>query len=115
MTGVVYPALDDLPDERWEAGQEQHRRRIAPVVLIVYGALLGAAAWRTVAGHLTSGTYACFAGIALALAVTAFSAAPTHGKLGASRTPQLMRRLLMADQIRLAAALLAVLGAASAL
>jgi len=43
--------------------------------------------------------------------VTATAAAPTHGRLGRGRTPELVARLLVADRVRLGCAVLALAGA----
>jgi hypothetical protein len=103
VTGVVYPALATRTEAEWPHAHDKHRRSIAPVVLVVYGALLGTGAWLVTSGPSTLGRLALGA-TALAFATTAFGAAPTHGRL-TTPEPGLVSRLLVIDRWRCAAAL----------
>lgn len=113
VTGVVYPALATRTAAEWPAAHDRHRRSIAPVVLVVYGALLGTGAWLVASGPSPAGWLA-LAATALAFVLTAAGAAPTHGRLE-SPTPALLSRLLVVDRMRCAAALAGAVGAVAAL
>ena len=102
VTILVYPVLGARPADEWEPAHARHSRAIAPVVLLVYAALLGTGAALVLAGPDLAGWFA-LVGAASALAVTAFAAAPLHGRLGA-RDDILVRRLLLADRWRCLAA-----------
>ena len=72
----------------------------APLVLVVYGAVVISGAALVLSGPGPAGWLAL--GVtAAALAVTAFAAAPTHGRL-ADRDDALVTRLLVADRWRCA-------------
>lgn len=114
VTLVVYPALADVGGTGWRRAHEAHSRRVAVVVLLVYAALVAACSWVLVAGPRTPAAYAALAGAALAGLTTALVAAPAHARLGRGRTDALVGRLLAADRVRLAGALVA-LGGATAL
>jgi hypothetical protein len=113
VTGVVYPALATRTPAEWPAAHDRHRRSIAPVVLVVYGALLGTGAWLCVSGAAVLGWLA-LAATALALALTAFGAAPIHGRLQQPETG-LVNRLLLVDRLRCGAAVTGALLAVAAL
>jgi hypothetical protein len=81
------------------------------VVAVVYGALLAAVAWVAVDGIHDAGTVVALVGVALSLATTALVAAPVHSRLAQGRDETLLRRLLVADVVRTAGAVLAVAGA----
>lgn len=102
VTAVVYPALATRTAAEWPHAHDRHRRTIAPVVLVVYGSLLGTGAWLVAAGPSTLGWLALGATV-LAFATTAFGAAPTHGRLTAPE-PGLVARLLLVDRWRCVAA-----------
>lgn len=108
---VVYPALADVPEERWAAAHDRHTRRIGRVVAVVYPLVLAAAVWLALAEPLSGAAVLALGGTALALGTTALVAAPTHGRLGHGRTPQLIRRLLRADAVRTLGAVLGLAGA----
>ncbi|PRY15343.1 hypothetical protein [Kineococcus rhizosphaerae] len=114
MTAVVYPALAATPGADFVRVHTAHSRRITPVVAGVYGALLAAWGWVLVSAPLTPWLLAALVGSAGALGSTALVAAPTHARLGRDGPrPPLLRRLLRADAVRCAGALLtlaAVLG-----
>jgi hypothetical protein len=105
VTAVVYPALAEVPPDRWGPAHAAHRRRITAVVAPVY-ALAGAACLRVLtAGPRTPLTSLAMAGTAAAVASTALVAGPTHARLGrGGPTPALLARLRTADRVRLAGA-----------
>ena len=113
VTVVVYPALRDLPPDTWPAGHAAHSRRISVVVVPVYLSVLLACGWSLYDGAATSwGGVLAVGGNALAVASTAFVAAPTHGRLGREGPrPEFVARLLLADRVRLLAVLVALAGA----
>jgi hypothetical protein len=114
VTLVVYPALADLPPDGWGPAHDAHSRRITPVVGVVYLAALVACGGALLQAP-SPGVLVAVAGTLAAVAVTAVSAAPTHGRLGRGREDALVRRLLRADRLRCAAALVALAGAVAAL
>ena len=108
VTVVVYPALADLPADRWSAGHDAHSRRVVAVVGPVYLAVAAASLWALVALPLKIPLLLAVLGSGLAELATAFVAAPVHGRLGREgRTPRLVGRLLGADRVRLFGAALA--------
>ena len=113
---VVYPALVDgarEPGVDWPTRHDAHSRRIAWVVGPLY-LLVAAACVRTLLDGPVGWAWVVLTGNAAAALLTAALAAPTHGRLGAhGPTPALLGRLLLADRLRTAAALVA--GAASLL
>ncbi len=112
VTLVVYPTLTQVGPERWAEAHRDHSRRIARVVGVVYPAVAAGCLWVLLAGPVETATVAAVAGNAIAASATALVAAPTHGSLGRSGPrPALLRRLLVADRIRLLAALAALLAA----
>ena len=112
VTVLVYPALAEVPPDRWTVAHARHSRRIAPLVGVVYAALLasGAAAVLDGPGPLGWVALALTAG---ALAVTATLAAPLHGRLTPD-TDDLRSRLLTVDRARCAFAVAGALAAAAA-
>lgn len=114
VTGLVYPALARVPAEDWPAAHDTHSRRITPLVAVVYGAAVVTSAGTLRQSPGSAGARVAALGTAGAVLVTAAVAAPTHGRLGRGRTPQLVTRLLVADRVRLGCALLALAGAVAA-
>lgn len=113
VTLVVYPALAELAPTAWVAGHAAHSRRATLVVGPVYLAVATACLWALVALPITTAVALAVAGHALAAVITALVAAPAHSRLGRDgRTPEVLRRLLVADRVRLAGALLALIAAA---
>jgi hypothetical protein len=110
VTLIAYPALAATPEDRWPETHAAHGRRITPLVVLVYGLLAGACGWA-----LLSGPRGWTVGAVLAAAVagllTAFGAAPLHGRLGTGRSPLLLHRLLVVDRLRTVAAAVAALAA----
>lgn len=113
ISAVTYPALLKTPDQAWVAAHKDHGRRIAPVVAIVYAAVLGSLVW-AVSTSLTPGVIVAAVGSGLSLATTALVAAPTHSALASGRTTGRVRRLRSADAVRTVGALVAALGAVGA-
>lgn len=112
VTLVVYPALADLEPMAWAAGHAAHSRRITLVVGPVYLAVAAACLWALVARPITAAVAIAVAGHALAAVTTALVAAPAHGRLGRDgRTPEVLQRLLVADRVRLAGAVVGLVGA----
>jgi hypothetical protein len=115
VTVVVYPALADLPADRWAAAHAAHSRRITAVVAPVYVAVAAACLWVLLSGPYPRVLLLAIAGNALAALSTASVAAPTHSRLGREGpTPQVMRRLLRTDQVRLLATVFALAAAVAA-
>ena len=109
VTVVVYPALAEVPADHWAVAHAAHSRRITAVVAPVYVAVAAACLWLLLSGPYTLLLMLAITGNALAGLSTALIAAPTHSRLGREGpTPQLMRRLLLTDQVRLLAAVLAL-------
>ncbi|GAB3464416.1 hypothetical protein AB1207_13845 [Kineococcus endophyticus] len=112
VTAVAYPALVATEADRWAAVHAAHTRRITPVVAAVYGALLASWAWALATLPVGAGLVVAAVGTVLALGTTAAAAAPTHARLGREGPrPELLRRLLRADVVRTAGAVLALAGA----
>ncbi|WP_107772028.1 hypothetical protein [Nocardioides sediminis] len=109
VTVLVYPVLGARSAAEWRPAHDRHSRSIAPLVGVVYLAVLVTGGLLVAAGPDLLG----WLGLALtaaALATTAAVAAPLHGRLDA-RDDALVARLLVADRWRCA---FAVLGAAAA-
>ena len=110
VTLLVYPALAEVPEGTWTAAHAAHARRITPVVALVYAALIGAGTVAVFDDPPPAQTVAV-AVSGLAMVVTAVIAAPAHRRLGASQEPDVLRRLLRADRVRCAAALVSAAAA----
>ena len=118
VTVLVYPALARLPEDAWARGHAAHTRAITPLVAVVYGALLTTCAGAAVStlrgsqgGAAAVAVWVAVGATAVVLALTATLAAPAHGRLSSGRTEPLVRRLLLADRLRLACALVALAAA----
>jgi hypothetical protein len=109
VTLVVYPALARA--ESWERAHAAHTRAITPLVVAVYAALVGSSAWVLVERGTGGWMTVAIAGAGVSLLVTALVAGPAHGRLSSGRDPKLLRRLVVADLVRTAAALVAVVAA----
>jgi hypothetical protein len=103
VSGVVYPALADAPESAWKAIHDAHSRRITPVVVVVYGLLVVACGWAVLAGP-DAWTLVSVLAAAVAGLLTAFGAAPAHGRLGRGWSRELLHRLLLIDRGRTVAA-----------
>lgn len=112
VTAVAYPALAATPPPEFPAAHDAHSRRITPVVALVYGSLLATWVWVAATVDPTPWLWTALAGSVLTGATTAVVAAPTHARLGREGPrPILLARLLRADAVRLAGALLTLVGA----
>jgi len=111
---VVYPALADVAREsprQWSTRHDAHSRRIGYVVAPLYLLVAAACVWVLATGP-QGWAWAALTANAVAAAVTALRAAPTHGRLGREGPdPGLVRTLLRADRWRTAAAVVAVVAA----
>jgi hypothetical protein len=113
VTTLVYPALARVDASRWAGAHDRHSRAITPLVGVVYLLLLATGAWALATLPLTTGLVTTAVGAALSLGTTAAVAAPLHGRLGREGpAPVLVRRLLVADRVRCAGAVLCLAGAA---
>lgn len=112
---LVYPALAEAPEERWARVHAAHSRRITPLVAASYLPLLGVLVWSVLSFPTDPGVLVAAAGAALSFLITATVAAPLHGRLAAGRRDDLVRRLLVADRVRVVGAVICVLGALVAL
>lgn len=117
VTALVYPRLADTSPADWSRVHARHSRVIAPLVAVVYAAVLAACGWALLDPDSSLGAavlVAC-AATAVALGDTALVAAPLHGRLGRSPDtgpdPRLLARLLLADRVRAVAAALAAAAA----
>jgi hypothetical protein len=110
VTVLVYPALARVPAGQWAAAHRAHTRGITGLVALIYGGLAVTGGWALLTGP-DGWTWVALAATAVAVLVTAFVAAPAHGRLAAGPGPALIRRLLRADRVRAAAAVLAVAAA----
>ena len=113
VTVLVYPVLAGTPAADWPSVHARHGRRIAPLVGLVYLAVVVTAVGALLTDPRPAVVAAVAAG-ALALGLAAAVAAPLHGRLGAGRDPDLLHRLLRADRLRCAATVLALTTAALA-
>ncbi|MFY0409045.1 hypothetical protein [Solicola sp. PLA-1-18] len=105
VTLLVYPALGDGPSNTFAERHDRHGRRITPLVVVVYGALVLATGWALVADR-DAGVVTAAVLLVLLLAVTGTRAAPLHGRLGAGWDDDLWRSLVRADVVRLVLAAL---------
>ncbi len=116
VTVLVYPALARVPVDQWSQAHARHSRAIVPIVAVTYASLLTSVGWSVATAPLTAGLLVAAAGVVLALGTTAAVAAPLHGRLGRDGpADKAIRRLLAADRVRTAGAVLATAGAVLAL
>ncbi|GGM81318.1 hypothetical protein GCM10009721_02200 [Terrabacter tumescens] len=114
VTALVYPPLlGDGSD--WSRRHGLHSRRIVPLVVLTYGAVLVSMVWVVAAGAVPASAWVAGGTFALTLLVTAAGAAPLHGRLGRGFDPVVARRLLVVDRWRCALAVLASVAAVVAL
>lgn len=110
VTLVVYPAFGAVRDDDWPEAHAAHSRRIGPVVAVVYG-LLVLAGGASLLGGASAAAMVSVGASLVAILVTAFVAAPAHMQLTPGRPPAVLGRLLVADRVRLAAAVVAAVAA----
>jgi hypothetical protein len=106
VTFLVYPAFRDIPESHWTRFHRDHTRRITWIVIATYALVLGASTWVLASGPRNAGTVTAVSLCALAVLTTAVVAAPAHGTLSVRRDRDL-ERLVRADRVRAAAAVLA--------
>ena len=108
MSSLVYPALVRVPRDGFARAHDAHSRAIVPLVALVYGAALVAAAGAVVTDPTSWLVWLAALATAAAFLVTAFRAAPLHTQLGRrGPEPDLLVALVRADRVRTLAALLA--------
>lgn len=106
---VAYPALADVPSGSWAPAHAAHSRRISWVVAPLYAAVAAACLWSLLSWPVPAAVVVACAGHAVAAGTTALVAAPTHSRLGRDgKRTELVRRLLVADRVRTAGALVAL-------
>ncbi len=121
VTFLVYPALLERGhrgDVDWSQVHQAHSRRIAPLVGVVYGALLVPSlvlTWRLVSEQWSWPEASAVGAAATAFTVTAFVAAPAHGRLGQGWSREVALRLARADVVRVVAAVVCLVGAVASL
>ncbi len=111
VTTVVYPALAEVPENDWTQAHLRHSRRIVPLVGVVYGGVVASAVFSVARRRPTTPALVSALASATSLGTTALVAAPLHGRLGAGREPELIARLLWADRVRSAGAVVAFVAA----
>lgn len=112
VTVLAYPALARVPAASWTEAHARHSRSIVPLVAMSYAGLVAAGAWLLTSSPGPLGVAAVLAA-AGSVVVTAVAAAPTHGRL-VTPDPTLLRRLLLADRVRCACAVLGAVLAVAA-
>lgn len=103
VTVLIYPGFPEVPIADWPRAHAAHGRRITPLVALVYGGLVVSMALVVVAGP-TPPEWVAIAAAGVAMAVTAGIAAPSHGRLSPDRPDAVLRRLRLADRVRVVAA-----------
>ncbi|GAB2571943.1 hypothetical protein [Microlunatus antarcticus] len=112
VTALVYPALARVDGPGFARAHDLHSRGIVPLVGLVYGVVVVSAVGAVVTHPTSFLAWAAALSSAVALATTAFRAAPLHGRLGRrGPEPDLVRALLRADRVRTTFAVLAVVPA----
>ena len=118
VTMVVYPALARVDDAEWNLAHTRHSRGITPLVVLTYGALVLSGAWAVLTvsdgGGGAAGVVVSVSGSVVAMLTTAAAAAPLHRRLSHGRDQALVVRLLRADRLRAAGAVVSFAGAALA-
>ena len=99
VTLLVYPALAEVPPERWHDAHDRHSRRIVPIVGVVYVALLVTGVGAVAGDPSSALLWVAALSSAAAVLVTATAAAPLHGRLGSGRDQALVARLLVVDRL----------------
>ncbi|SEB86580.1 hypothetical protein SAMN04489844_1219 [Nocardioides exalbidus] len=115
VTLVVYPALVDVAPEAWTRAHDRHSRRIAPLAVVLYAALVLLLGWTILAEPGSPGTWVALAGGVVSVLATALAAAPLHGRLSLVPPAErrvLLERLVRADRVRTVGALVCLVGAA---
>lgn len=114
VTVLVYPALASVGSDRWTPAHDRHSRRIAPLVVLLYGGFVVTGVWAAATEPLRTPLVAALALAAGTLLLTGAVAAPLHGRLGADGPrPELLDRLLRVDRARAVLAVLTLVAAAA--
>jgi len=115
VTAALYPALADAgrsSPSRWAVVHAAHSRRVGVLVAPVYLVVLATWGWVFAAAPLGAALVVSGVGSAVAGLTTAAVAGPTHVRLGREGpTAPLLARLLRADRVRCAGALLGLAAA----
>ena len=115
VTTMVYPRLAATPAIEWESVHRDHSRRIAPLVVVLYGGLVVTGAWAAYDGRGGVALWVALAAATATVLLTAARAAPLHGRLGRTGPdPALLAALLRADRGRAVLAVVALAAAAAA-
>jgi len=115
VTALVYPALVVTPPDDWARAHDRHSRRIAPLVVLLYGGFVVTGVWAVASEPLSTPLVATLAQAAATVLLTGALAAPLHGRLGAEGPrPELLRRLQRVDQARAVLAVMTLLTATAA-
>ena len=109
VTTLVYPTLARVRAAHWRQAHDRHSRTIAPLVGVVYAALVGTGVWLMTVDRSPAAVIAVAAAAATIL-VTAAVAAPAHRRL-TRRDDRVIDQLLRADRLRLAGAVIALAAA----
>lgn len=99
VTCLVYPGLAEVAPHAWVPTHQRHSRRIAPLVGVVYVAVLVATTARLLSdpSPLTLLAAVCTGAV---FGLTALAAAPLHRRLEPSGDARLMSRLVLVDRGR---------------
>jgi len=103
---VHYPLMHQIPDDAFITYEQEHTRRITFVVgplMLIEGLCVLAVFFARPEGVPLWSTWIGGAIEAIALGVTAFISAPTHGRLEAGPNPTLLHWLVTTNWIRTAA------------
>lgn len=115
VTSLVYPALVATPPDGWATVHDLHSRRIAPLVVLLYGGLVVTGAWAAVSEPWSTALVLALVLAVATVLVTGALAAPLHGRVGrVGPRPELVRRLLRVDRLRAVLAVLTLLAAGAA-
>lgn len=114
VTVLVYPRLAATPAAEWERVHRAHSRGIAPLVVLLYGALVMTGSWAAYDGRGGIALWIALAAAGGAMLLTAVRAAPLHGRLGSGPDPALLAALLRTDRWRAVLAVVAVASATTA-
>lgn len=100
VTSVVYPALARTDPRDWAPAHDAHSRSIVGVVTVVYAMLIATTVWALVTNDTSLYVWLAALGGSLSVGATALVAGPLHGRLDANPDPELIEKLLVADQVR---------------
>ncbi|MGO4362128.1 hypothetical protein [Terrabacter sp. RAF57] len=113
VTALVYPAL--LGDDHdWARRHAAHGRRIVPLVVVTYGAVLLSVVWVLSSGPASLSVGVAAGGFGVILVLTAVGAAPRHGRLGRGYDAGVAAGLSRVDHWRCAMAVVVLAAAVTA-